>query len=386
MNRRLRPHRRLAVLTLALALAAQACDLGVFSPPASDHLQPLDSARAPAFLVVEAGGARATFFDRDGGVLGSFGDLPWDPPLTGRAAPVGPAGVPPAATALAFFERASEGAFLRVGRADASERLASLDRPVALTASAHAPYVVYAETRAARAGPGEVQRLVLVDLSEPDAPQLQVLLEQAAPAAGAALRPLAIRLEAGRPAEVFYCQVENDRAPCRGLRSIEIVGGEVSVRIGPEAVVLGISLEAGLAALVQAGEATPQVELRALDSGGRVIFAPHAGVLRVGAACFSPEGTRLAWGAAVHDGSGELAAEVVLARAEGGVTVRVTGERVGEAVGGVVEELRPAGWLDEQDLLLQAVVDGQALVLRVRSDGSALRRVTAGEVLGFVWP
>ena len=382
---------RTILAALALVLAALGCAPGGFGAGPSEEIARLDPSLAPAYLVAEAAQPRATLFDRSGGVLAVFRMLPWDVPLEGRAGPVGPVGVPPASTALAFFETASEGVFLTRWRAGEAQRVMALGRPAYLLPCTHAPCLVFSETPTGRGGQGALHRLVLVDLSDPAAAQVQVLVEQAARSPGEVLLPMAIRMEGRRAAEVFYCEAARSDArtlppPCQGLHSVDTARGEVAVRIEPEAVALGISADAGLVALVRAGEAPPQVELRALDSGARVIYGPQAGAQQVGPARFSPLGTRVAWSAWAIDAQGAASFEVVLACSCGGATVRVSGAQVGEALGGAVDDLRPAGWLDEQQLLLQAVVDGEAAVLRVRDDGSGLRRVTPGVLLGFVWP
>ena len=218
---------------------------------------------------------------------------------------------------------------------------------------------------------------------------------------GFAPLPLAVESVQGAPGTVWYSLSAWDTRGAEilfpislGLFKANLISGESQPLLGLDRNLQGLSPDRSLAASVAAGlDKEHSLYLHHLDSGRESRFNLKPGYSGAGFAVFSPHNRSVAWleaGGAALSENGAIFLAVRVARLSGAEIV--TDLDLGEASRAVeftpVVRMRPIGWLDEDQLLVEVSGAARQQTALVRMDISAgmISFFSPGRFLAFTYP
>lgn len=340
------------------------------------------SLQPPAFLTIEPAYATVMLWTPDYRLLAVFSDVDWPDPSPETGIVASPLSDPPKSLSFAFLDIGPRSAAVIRFAEGQSLSVLALHAPTGIAGSIPGGLALVGDYAQG------VAWLHLLDLRTPQAGTSSDLVWREA---GPAVVPIAVRLDGVGPVEVLFSAAAEPppdgdaKGRPFGLQSLWLETGETTTRVSPDILFLGISPDLTWYAVSDPIGTPPQLEIRRHDSSASIVFQTISGARAVGKAVFSPQGRSVAWTASVPAADDPGRTVIQIAPTSGGVPLSISPEQLRLPDGGRISHAVPVAWLDEQTLLLQADVDGQPQVLRMRSDGSEVQLAGRGIFISLVY-
>ncbi len=231
--------------------------------------------------------------------------------------------------------------------------------------------------------------------------QAVVLTDLADNMPGFAPLPLAVESAQGVPGTVWYSLAAWDTRGAEmlfpislGLYKANFISGESQPLLGLDRNLQGLSPDRSLAASAAAGfDEDQSLHLHYLDSDRESRFDLKPGYSGAGFAVFSPHNQSVAWleaGGAALSENGAILMSVRVARLPGAeIVMDLNLEEASRAVEFTpVVRMRPIGWLDEDQLLVEVSGSArqQSALVRMNISAGRISLFSPGRFLAFTYP